>query len=311
MPSAANPQWDNETKTVDRERPFHRVRFKDFDAAGTKERPDGDGLNCGCSPKQEFKDIESELLGLFLDKGFLRDVLGVLLGKGAGQGTIQSGVDMLFSLVEKVFGVKALFVIFEAAKEMLIDTARKLHPNAVRATPQWVPVRKGARNDKVDPSQVVEVEGFVTRAYQNAIEPPLSQWRHFYAWSLHIRLEHGYEWVGAETPNPPSTKDLDDISDDRDDKDDDERPITQKQSVECQWDGGVLWQDRSMFDQDFPNDLEVNTFAKSAQRACGPMFQADWAWPMTGQYAWAAGRWVFDCSKFTRPDSASLPESLA
>jgi hypothetical protein len=120
----------------------------------------------------------------------------------------------------------------------------------------------------------VEIEGFITRSYQNAIETPLSQWRHFYAWSLHIRPERGYEWVEAVTPNPPSTKDLDDLGDDKDDMEKPEQPIVQKGSVECQWDGGALWQDRSLFERDFPKDIAVNTFNKAAERACGPMFQS-------------------------------------
>src|SRR5436853_4977587 len=30
-------------------------------------------------------------------------------------------------------------------------------------------------------------------------------------------------------------------------------------------------------------------------RRAGSMFETDWAWPMTGQYIWLAGRWIYDC----------------
>jgi hypothetical protein len=292
MPSAAKPQFDNTSKAVDRERPFHRVSYKDFDTAGNKKRPDADGLNCGCTNKDDFKDIESDLINFLIgDQGFVNDFLKGLLG---------NGVTELLNILGKIPGLNVAAFILNVAKDFIKQAAERLHPKAVRAIPQWVPVTKGARNDAVDASQLVEVEGFVTRSYQNAAEVPLFQWHHWFNWSIHIRPEKGYEWVAANTPNPPSTVHLD--QGDGDNMEAGERPITQKESIECQWDPGALWQDRSLFERGLKDDLKANTFEKDAQQACGPMFHADWAWPMTGQYAWASGRWVYDCGKSTDPE---------
>ncbi len=292
MSSAAKPQFDNAKKAPDRERPFHRVNYKDFDEAGTKKKPDGDGLNCGCANKEDFKDIEGDLLTFLLgSEGFVNDFLKGLLG---------TGVDQLLNLLKDIPGLNVAAFILSVAKNFIKEAAAKLHPKAVRAIPQWSPVTKGARNDIVDASQIVEVEGFVTRSYQNAADVPLFQWHRWFNWSVHIRPEKGYEWVAASVKNPPSTKHID--NGDGEDMDSDEHPITQNGSIECQWDPGVLWQDQSLFERGLKDDIKDNTFDKDAQKACGPMFHADWAWPMAGQYAWAAGRWVYDCGKSTDPD---------
>jgi hypothetical protein len=292
MASAAKPQFDNTAKALDRERPFHRVQYKDFDADGTKQKPDGDGLACGCSSKEDFKDIEKDLMTFLLgDAGFVNDFLGGLLGPGVSQ---------LFSLLGKIPGLNVPAFILNVAADFIKQAAQRLHPMALRAVPRWSPVKKGARNDVVDASQIVEVEGFVTRSYQNAADVPLFQWHRWFNWSVHIHPEKGYEWVAADTKNPPSTENID--NGDGEDMDKGERPITQNGSIECQWDPGALFQDQTLFENGLKDDLKANTFKKDAQTACGPMFQADWAWPMTGQYAWAAGRWVYDCGKSTDPD---------
>jgi hypothetical protein len=52
------------------------------------------------------------------------------------------------------------------------------------------------------------------------------------------------------------------------------------ESMECEFDCG-------MFGSRF-RDI-------SAPQSFGPMFEADWAWPMTGQYFWGRGQWIYDC----------------
>src|SRR5262249_9075746 len=127
---------------------------------------------------------------------------------------------------------------------------------------------------------------------------------------LHIRPEDGYEWVASTIHNPPSTKDFgneDEDDDDKNDKEDDERAITQDGSVEWQWDGGALLKGRASFETGFKDDIDPSAFDQQAEHASGPMFgrldkpELDWAWPMTAQYAWVAGRWVYDCGKSTEP----------
>src|SRR4051812_20463321 len=104
MPSAAKPQWDNNTKTVDRERPFHRIHFKDFDTTLAK-KPDGKGLACGCNQPDDFKNItDTELTNLLGTTGLVNDLLGVLLGPG---------LSALLGLLSKVPGLNVVAFLVE------------------------------------------------------------------------------------------------------------------------------------------------------------------------------------------------------
>lgn len=53
------------------------------------------------------------------------------------------------------------------------------------------------------------------------------------------------------------------------------RGVVQGNAMECEWDTGA-------FGPKF-----------------GPMFDHDWAWPMTKQFVWIAGRWIYDCGHAT------------
>jgi hypothetical protein len=294
MPSAATPKFDNDTKPVDRDRPFHRIHYKDFDTGGTKQKPDGIGSSCGCTNSDDFPDRKQWLdPEHFVDQEIQNEILKSLFG----------GFTRLMDALSSLGGIFPLeTVILKAVKDLFDNIVEKLLPKALRAIPSWSPVVRNSSNESVDASQVVEVEGFVTRCYQNASDVPFFQWHHWYNWSIHIRPESGYDWVAADVSNPPSTKDFDDDNpEDDDNMNSDEHPITQNRSIECQWDPGALYQDRSMFDVGIPVDIDNSRLDQRAEKACGPMFGIDWAWPMASQYAWAAGRWVYDCGKSTEP----------
>jgi hypothetical protein len=301
MASSSKPQWNNESKTLDRERPFHRIHYKDFDKTKSKSKADGEGTKCGCTTKEDFPDFMKDFVQATTGQdGIARDFLATLLG---------DGLDKILDFLKGVPFVGIPAFILSWAKDAMQKVAKKLHPKAIRAIPEWAPVNKGSRNDTVDASQIVEVEGFLTRCYQNAIDPPLFQWHHWFNWSLHIQPEEGYEWVVSTIHNPPSTKDFEneDEDDSENDKEDDERNITQDGSIECQWDGGALLTNQTIFEKGVKDDIDPNSFDQEAERASGPMFrhldnpELDWAWPMTAQYAWVAGRWVYDCGKSTEP----------
>src|SRR4051812_2778152 len=122
MSSSAKPQFDNTTKALDRERPFHRVNYKDFDATGTKKKPDGDGLDCGCTNKDDFKNIERDLLTFLLgDAGLVNDFLGALLGPG---------VSGLLGLLGKIPGLNVPAFILNVAQNFIKEAAARIHPKA-------------------------------------------------------------------------------------------------------------------------------------------------------------------------------------
>ena len=299
MPSAATPEFDNERKPLDRERPFHRIHYKDFDASGARQKPDGTGVSCGCTNKDDFPDL-IKLLNPddIVDDEIGNDIIKSLIGPIDNLLTIIGNLPLIGSPVS---------IFLKAAKDIWDKILEPLVPKALRAIPQWSPVNKGSRNDLADAAQEVEVEGFVTRCYQNASDVPFFQWRHWYNWSIHIRPEKGYDWVAAETTNPPSTEDFDDPDpDDEDNLQAGEHPITQNKSVECQWDPGALFSDQSLFEDGFAPNAGGS---KQAEQACGPMFGADWCWPMAGRYVWASGRWVYDCGKSTKPERNEKPKN--
>jgi hypothetical protein len=315
MPSAANPQFDNESKPVDSERPFHRIHYKDFDATGTKPKPDGFGVDCGCTNKKDFPFIERRLNpDAFVNLSVANDIIKSFFGP------IDAGLDILKKVIDQIPGISltpaaAGEILVKGVKDVWDEIIQLVLPKALRAIPAWVAVKKGSRNDSVDGSQVVEVEGFVTRCYQNASDVPFSQWHHWYNWSIHIRPEHGYDWVAGNVENPPSAEDIDeeDLFEDNSIKSD-QHPVTQDKSIECQWDSAALYTvpgivKRLNDEGDMPT--KVNKGEQIQEIACGPMFRedTDWCWPMTGGYAWFSGRWVYDCGKSTKPEGDAKPRN--
>jgi hypothetical protein len=139
--------------------------------------------------------------------------------------------------------------------------------------PAWVLVPGGP---------VREVEGKLVRSFQTWTDVPLYQWHRWYDWNFHVEPADGFKNVrgmGNEAPNVPG-----------------HTPIVPGDTIECEWDVGAFG---------LPSgQLEFGP---------GPMFNLvsestsiDWAWPMTGQYIWLSGRWIYDCG---HTNSAGLMRS--
>jgi hypothetical protein len=132
-----------------------------------------------------------------------------------------------------------------------------------RAIPGWVAVEDETEQ---------EAEGSLDRCFQTWTDVPLYQWHRFFDWNFHL------------APTPPfsflkglgNVEKLDDV---REFNPVGQRPVTASNTMECEWDCGA--------------------FGTSP----GPMFDSpQWLWPMTGQYCWIAGRWIYDCGHASSDD---------
>lgn len=101
-----------------------------------------------------------------------------------------------------------------------------------------------------------EVEGRLARSFQTWTDFPLTQWHHWYDWNFHVVPSAPYQYLRGEGNQEPTGHGT---------------PVVEGPAMECEWDTGAFG----------------NRF--------GPMFDRDWAWPMTSQTVWLAGRWIYDC----------------
>jgi hypothetical protein len=116
--------------------------------------------------------------------------------------------------------------------------------------------------------QEQELEGTLERCFQTWTDVPLFQWHRYYDWNFHVIPAEGYRYVlGSGNEVPPEV--VIGATD---------RRIT-TQSMECEWDCGAFGpRPGLMFDN------------------------AQWIWPMAGQYCWMAGRWIYDCGHASSPN---------
>ncbi len=193
-------------------------------------------------------------------------------------------------------------VIDDAIREFLERIGEKLAKRAIRAVPQWVPVNKGASNQRITTDQIKDVEGIVTRSYGDPIEPPFFQWHRWLNWSVQVQPEDRYKNVVVNG-----------FSLNTDGKTASETSIIRKGTFEIQWDAGALWLD-SPLPANSPihvDPLESGFKDFQIPEVDGPFtssvapdridpnkrIPSDWMWPTAGMYVWASGRWVYDCSR--------------
>ena len=134
----------------------------------------------------------------------------------------------------------------------------------MRTIPGWVPVSGETE---------FEVEGSLFHSFQTWTDVPVWQWHRWYDWNFHLVPDPDYKYIAGpanQGPTPDEMKDLEEKG---------ERWIGKAGSIECEWDCGA-----------FGNKP-------------GPMFSRDWAWPMTNQRVWIAGRWIYDCGHATNKNN--------
>lgn len=305
----------DETKPLDRAKPFKRINNDDFKAR-IKDAPDGLGVACGCHTPEEFGDVVKEFeefirkkiaaIGVLSDlfntihdiikaaknvlavtSAILGAVKAALLALGISTGIIPALLAMVAVATSIAVAANALLnTIADTTEEVLKDffvVFAKTHvlPRAIRAIPQWVPVKKGASNASTTADQVIEVEGVCTRSFGNPIDVPFVNWHIWFDWNIQVAPEPEYANAASPASDPPNQTGFNAG----------ERPINKNSSFEIQFDAGSLFADRSPYLNGFP--------ATEMPLHDGPMDDGIDCWPMAGMFVWAAGRWVYDCTRVT------------
>ncbi len=283
-------------KPYDRNRPFKRVNN---DAFIPKDPPDGNGVACGCHTPEQFGKPDKEFMEFLKAKipffneilGTVRQVLDTAGNIAAIIAAIEAAVIPLLTALGvaipalgAIIGVLAAAAAATAAARKIIDMIMKgiesaleaffveilgerVMNRAIRVIPQWVPVVKGASNSKIDASQIREVEGICTRSFANPIDVPFYNWHYWFAWNIEVAPEPTYTGVISAAGNPGGLH----------------------RGFQIQWDPGFYCSDVEPYMRGFP-DHQIPSNE-------GPVTNNDIMWPMTGMYVWAAGRWVYDCSR--------------
>jgi len=308
----------NQLKKPDRLKPFKRINNDDFKPS---DPPDGLGVACGCHTPDDLPNLEEEFKKFLEDpnnSGALGNVLTVLkdardaahkvvqvadivsdamkgiIAAAAALGVLGGGIGALVAtLAAAAAAVKAISnfidnffkLIDDAVKEFFARIGATLARRAIRHIPQWVPVLKGASSQTITKDQIKEVEGIVVRSYGDPIETPFFQWHDWLNWSFQVQPEKGYENLlpkgfALNTVNQQSG----------------ETPIVAPGTFEVQWDAGALLaaDGNGPFDAGFKDTQMPDN---DGPMTTGDTRESDWIWPMTGMFAWASGRWVYDCAR--------------
>jgi hypothetical protein len=135
----------------------------------------------------------------------------------------------------------------------------------IKLTPSWTPT---GEPPGFNPEQ--EVEGTLARSFQTWTDAPPFQWHRWYDWNFHLVPKAGFKWLrgfGNDATEPASDRTVSSAPVR-------EQRVVSGATMECEWDTGA--------------------FAADDSPRPGPMFDADWAWPMTNQRVWVVGRSIYD-----------------
>jgi hypothetical protein len=250
--------WDNGAKLYDPGRPFHRIgspSFVDPSLPASPLSPRATGQGYGCGCRNPDRDYKPDILEIL--------------------------TTILFTIGLSVIGVLGAGLLRWVREQLL------------RTLPGWVPVARERVPRAAWPSLVEreqELEGVLLRSFQTWTDVPVMQWHMWYDWNFHVHPADGYRYVrggGNQEAHPGG---------------DDENPVVPGPTMECEWDCGAIG-DYGYPTQSATTDpgQRMASAAGSARLASlgepGPMFApgSDWAWPMTSQYVWFTGRWIYDC----------------
>ena len=311
-------------KPLDRLKPFMRINNEEFIPSGA---PDGLGVACGCHTPDDIPNIEADFKK-FLDDhpeslGNLNEVLNeaheiahqvvqvadkitdamkVLIALAAAIGALGTPVGSLIATLAAIATAVAAVSKFidnildgidKAVKKFFVGVGADLARRATRRVPQWVPVIKGASSQQITRDQIKEVEGIVTRSYGDPIETPFFQWHHWLNWSFQMQPEDRYKTLLVSN-----------FSLNTDGKQASETPIIAPGTFEVQWDAGALLAGdagNGPYEAGF-NDVQMPD--NDGPMTSGDTRDTNWIWPMTGMFAWASGRWVYDCCRTDKTSGA-------
>jgi hypothetical protein len=299
-------------KPIDRKRPFLRINNEQFVPSA---RPDGFGKACGCHTPDEFEDFEKEFLKfLETDAPLFKTLLDVLdaVKKIARAVSAAANIIQFTPLLPIAVVIKAIADVTDvvvtaidtALRDFLAVLARRIFRRAVRVLPQWVPVKKDSPKAKITSDQVVEVEGVVTRSFGNPIDVPFRQWHQWFNWNVQIKPDDKYKNVRSPADDPPNQEGWAGA-----------HSLFKADCFEIQLDAGALWNPGGEQADKLRNGLKKSEVKKGEiEDIDWPPKFIDFCWPSTDMSVWAAGRWVYDCSRTTsvkKDDKDKQPQMVA
>ena len=313
-----NPVWNKDKeKPFDRLAPFRRIdvpvshRFGPPSAvtpAGPFLRPDGKGYDCGCRSTTDYDGKVGEDLAAELSKVFTSVSGAVIDALKAGVKEFLGRIPFVGPLIKREIS-KVLDKVEDPLKSLfkklgkLVDAL--LVDSFIRSLPSWVPAlrREVADQDQKFPEQ--EVDGVLLRSYQRADSLPFTQWHEGYDWSFVVVPSPFFADIVGEGNSRRSDNDGTALFDSdlpplrRYDADHPIRGANIDASIECEIDTGAITEiDPSK--AGVPHASFLNPVAENGPRE----WRRDWGWPLTGQFFWAAGRSVYDCSHATDNNKA-------
>jgi hypothetical protein len=275
-------------------RPFHRINSPTYDegvdsaaARETRKRPTGLGRDCGCRNADDFKSsvFSAAIVDAVVD-GFESAVAASVPGSKAVLDQLEK---QLKSATKRDFK--------QELKDFLSTLIEKgLFGSFMKFVPSWVPVNRrgfGPNFDAKDAHNVVngreaevEIEGFLGRSYQTHHHRPYTQWSRYYQWAFHVIPERGYRHLVGEGNNPNEADS------------DIERTNDRTEAIEIY--GGFNAQLECLLDigafSTPPGDLRGGSVLTHP----GIFYHKSWPfWPQSGDWFWAAGRYVYDCTHAT------------
>lgn len=165
----------------------------------------------------------------------------------------------------------------------------------LRMVPSWVTV-EGNIEGNAEAENEKEVYGKLGRCFQTWTDAPPIPWHLWYDWNFYIEPEEPFKHLCGLGNHEAEEGELAPIE-----LSFWERHFTSKiggrnqnvspgLNIECEWDTGAF----------------------GREQRPGPMFQPrtdaqhDWAWPMTGDYVWIRGRWIYDGGHEAKESSGRL-----
>ena len=262
----------------------------------TALRPDlisGDGYSCGCRSNKDYDGKIGEEIGEDVANK-LEKVIPVL---GAIQG-IKAGLAKLAKNIPVIGNTLSEILDFDPLKELLKKIGKEIDgflvDSLIHSTPSWVPVLRNAAIAKDFLEQ--EVEGYAVRSHMRHDGIPYVQWHRSYDWSIVVAPIGDTAGIVGRG-NRLRTRN--DGSLEAQFRTDERRYETRwvpptgggiDSTIQCEWDLGALSRGKGPF----LNNGRLVT---------------DLGWPMAGQFVWATGRSVYDCSHTTadiRPEDVKV-----
>ncbi|HYS08191.1 MAG TPA: hypothetical protein VEP66_05585 [Myxococcales bacterium] len=149
-------------------------------------------------------------------------------------------------------------------EQALID---KIVRKLILLTPSWTTTRGTTERDVEQ-----EIQGKLVRSFQTWTDAPPFQWHRWYDWNFHLEPDPGYDWLRGLANETTGSGELPVIT--KGDVKGRNQHVVFGSVMECEWDTG--------------------SFAPDTMQRPGPMFDADWAWPMANQRVWLVGRSIYD-----------------